>query len=321
MLAEGREELNFEKAKDAYRHVQQTITRGESLELYADVVRMLPDHIKPECVEKLMEIQEDVREEPQSRSTAHKKRQRNDDLGRSIPAGASDNPVSVKDLMVSGPKKRRKSNQSRDFSDAGAYGKDHLEIEGGLDVAASSLRHTGLKKAQSSERLLGQARTTMSRNERAGDEGKEGGSKGKSKGKGKKAVEEEKEWAASQYERTGPSPSDDAEVEAEAVPMVGFTTAAALHRRRRNATTCASRSCSPEVPITNTPRTLDPSPRECASLQSNPCLDVYASCIVEEEEEFGLSVSLTQTADAGSECHRVLARTRHLLAPATSSAC
>ncbi|KAL1671341.1 P-loop containing nucleoside triphosphate hydrolase protein, partial [Schizophyllum commune] len=63
LLAEGREELNFEKAKDAYRHVQQTITRGESLELYADVVRMLPDHIKPECVEKLMEIQEYVREE------------------------------------------------------------------------------------------------------------------------------------------------------------------------------------------------------------------------------------------------------------------
>ncbi|KAI5898666.1 P-loop containing nucleoside triphosphate hydrolase protein, partial [Schizophyllum commune H4-8] len=48
LLAEGREELNLEKAKEAYKHVQQSITRGESLELYADVDRMLPDHIKPE---------------------------------------------------------------------------------------------------------------------------------------------------------------------------------------------------------------------------------------------------------------------------------
>ncbi|KAL1739408.1 P-loop containing nucleoside triphosphate hydrolase protein [Schizophyllum fasciatum] len=58
LLAEGREELNLEKAKDAYKQVQQSIVRGEALELYADVDRMLPDHIKPECLEQIMEIEE-----------------------------------------------------------------------------------------------------------------------------------------------------------------------------------------------------------------------------------------------------------------------
>ncbi|KAL1682022.1 hypothetical protein EV122DRAFT_204431 [Schizophyllum commune] len=288
LLAEGREELNLEKAKEAYKHVQQSITRGESLELYADVDRMLPDHIKPECLEKVMEIQEYVREEPRSRSaasrsnstansTASKKRKRNDDPGRNIPAGASNTFVSVKDLIVAGAKKRKTSIKERDFSDAGTDDEDDLAIEAGLDVDPSSFRRTASEKAPSIKRKAGEARklkraaTTAgpAKSRRKKTDGEE--DKTKSKGKGKKKKEEKKEWTASQLARAGASDSDDMEVEAEAVPMMGFQTVSPRKRKKR-----VSLSSSPERPIRapidieSSPEPDMPSPQRSPSVHSSP---------------------------------------------------
>jgi hypothetical protein len=70
LLAEGREETNWNKAREAYNDVQKSIVRGEQLELYDDVERLLPDHIKPECLEMVMDIEE------YDRSTAEKSREK-----------------------------------------------------------------------------------------------------------------------------------------------------------------------------------------------------------------------------------------------------
>ncbi|KAG6845650.1 hypothetical protein H0H87_005857 [Tephrocybe sp. NHM501043] len=146
LLAEGREELNLDKAKDAYKEVQKTIIRGEQLELYSDVPRLLPDHVKPECLEKTMEIQEYIRDDgkknvtKQTRSpTAGTKRKRNDDISRNIPAGASTGFVSVADLLVKNPKKQKKtkpSSRKKDFEAAGEDDDTDMDIESGIISAA-----------------------------------------------------------------------------------------------------------------------------------------------------------------------------------------
>lgn len=113
LLAEDREEFNLEKARAAYKEVQKSIARGDDLEFYADVERLLPDHAKPAPLERVMEIKPYVRED---RSKARRsptkaangtKRKRNDDMMRNIPAGASTTFVSVAELIVKGSKKRK----------------------------------------------------------------------------------------------------------------------------------------------------------------------------------------------------------------------
>jgi len=54
LLAEGREENNWHEAQVKYREVQKTIVRGDQLELYKDVPRLLPDCVKPSCIEVRM---------------------------------------------------------------------------------------------------------------------------------------------------------------------------------------------------------------------------------------------------------------------------
>ncbi|XP_006454793.1 hypothetical protein AGABI2DRAFT_190027, partial [Agaricus bisporus var. bisporus H97] len=63
LLAEEREEFNLEKARLTYKEVQRAISRGDNLEFYSDVKRLLPDHIKPLPLERIMEIKPYVREE------------------------------------------------------------------------------------------------------------------------------------------------------------------------------------------------------------------------------------------------------------------
>lgn len=141
LLAEGREEFNLDKANDTYKEVQKTIWRGEKLELYADVERLLPEHIKPQCLEKVMEIQEYVREEGRKKGKSNSentsptkttKRKRNDDVTRNIPTGASTGFVSVADLLVKGTKKRKKVPTPKDFELAGQDDDTDKEIESGL---------------------------------------------------------------------------------------------------------------------------------------------------------------------------------------------
>ncbi|KAF8078356.1 hypothetical protein FPV67DRAFT_1465011 [Lyophyllum atratum] len=139
LLAEGREELNLEKAKDTYKEVQKTILRGEQLELYSDVPRLLPEHMKPACLEKEMEIQEYVRDEGKKKTLeprspkAGTKRKRNDDVSRNIPASAATGFVSVADLLVKGSKKQKQALiQKKDFHLAGEDDDTDMDIESGL---------------------------------------------------------------------------------------------------------------------------------------------------------------------------------------------
>ena len=141
LLAEGREELNFDKAKDTHKEVQKTILRGNQLELYADVKRLLPEHIKPECLEKQMEIEEYVRDESKrnradGRSpTKGTKRKRNDDVLRNIPTGASAGFVSVAELVLKGAKKQKKPAVVKDLEFAGQDDDTDMELESGLVLA------------------------------------------------------------------------------------------------------------------------------------------------------------------------------------------
>ncbi|KAJ6574861.1 hypothetical protein B0H19DRAFT_1126072 [Mycena capillaripes] len=139
LLSEGREEHNMNKAKDTYKEVQKTIVRGDQLELYGDVERLLPDHIKPECLEKEMEIQEYVREEGRKKRSGSKerdppkgaKRKRNDEVSRNIPDGASTGFISVAKLLVKGSSNKRKK-VARDFEQAGQDDETDMEIESGI---------------------------------------------------------------------------------------------------------------------------------------------------------------------------------------------
>ena len=143
LLAEIREELNWDKAHDTYGELQKCIVRGDQLELYGDIPRLLPDHLRPQVLEKRMEIEEYVREESGRKkasviaedgepTVSGKKRKRNDDIDRNIPPGASRGFVSVTDLLVKGKKKKKKV-KSTEFNDALADDDStDMELEGNL---------------------------------------------------------------------------------------------------------------------------------------------------------------------------------------------
>ncbi|KAF4572694.1 3'-5' DNA helicase [Pleurotus pulmonarius] len=138
LLAEGREEQNFDKAKDAYSHVQKSICSGEDLELYGDVERLIPSHIKPECLEKAMDIVEYVRSDEYRRigrtksagKNAEKepraqKRKRNDAPDRNMPYGAISGFVAASKLT----KKRKIKISDKELEAAGVDNSSDLEIE------------------------------------------------------------------------------------------------------------------------------------------------------------------------------------------------
>jgi len=141
LLAEIREELNWDKAHDTYGELQKCIVRGDQLELYGDTPRLLPDHLRPQVLEKRMEIEEYVREqlgrkkasvtvEDGQPAVGGKKRKRNDNIDRNIPPGASRGFVTVADLLVKGKKKKIKLTK---FDDALAEDDStDMELEGRL---------------------------------------------------------------------------------------------------------------------------------------------------------------------------------------------
>ncbi|KAH9937493.1 uncharacterized protein B0H18DRAFT_1081663 [Fomitopsis serialis] len=210
LLAEGREDRNWEKAKEKYKDVQDYIVKADELELYADVERLLPDHVKPECVERVMEIEEYVREEkvPRKGSRADangspkgKKRKRDDDPLRSIPAGASSSFVNVKDLLVKGAKGRRKRNVDVDPEKyTGEDDDDDLEIEAGIFGARRAASTSAISRGGKTKRPR-RAKTVASTE-----------SAERPKKKTKKAVAR-LELTESQMARMAADDSDDAEIE------------------------------------------------------------------------------------------------------------
>ncbi|KAI0048421.1 P-loop containing nucleoside triphosphate hydrolase protein [Auriscalpium vulgare] len=224
LLAEGREELNWNKAQEAYSDVQQSIVRGEQLEFYADVERLLPDSVKPECVEMVMEIEEYDRAATEKTRTAAspgkgaKKRKRNDDAGRNMPAGASTGFVTVADLLrkQGGTKKRKKDEGTKenaaftveDLAVAGCDDEDDEAIEAGPLAAPRRTASTpAVPKKKSTKAKVKRASTMVETAKKT---------KAKKKSKAKQPSPEpepEKELTLSQFERQGAEDSDDMEIE------------------------------------------------------------------------------------------------------------
>jgi ATP-dependent DNA helicase MPH1 len=156
--------MNWNKAREAYNDVQRSIVRGEQLEFYNDVERLLPDHVKPECLEMVMEIEEYSRPTTEkSREDAiqepSKKRKRNNDPTRDIPPGACTGFVSVADLLVKQKVKRRKKTTKFD-EHAGLDDNTDEEIEAGL-FAPRRAASTSATFAKPPKTKLKRAKTTV----------------------------------------------------------------------------------------------------------------------------------------------------------------
>ncbi|KAJ1311629.1 hypothetical protein OPQ81_010105 [Rhizoctonia solani] len=119
LLAEIREERNWDKAKESYRDVQQAIIDGSSIELFNDAARMIPEGSQPQCIEKKLDIEPYDREvhgdltgkrlrTKAEGSTGAKKRKRNSDVSRNVPEGALLGFVTAASLTV-----RKKSSKKR----------------------------------------------------------------------------------------------------------------------------------------------------------------------------------------------------------------
>ena len=138
--------------------------RGEQLELYDDVERLLPDHIKPQCLEMVMEIEEYDRsttEKPRENTTQDpsKKRKRNNDPTRDIPPGACTGFVSVAELVEKQKGKKRK--KATKFDDtAGLDDETDEEIEAGL-FAPRRAASTSATSAKPAKTKLKRAKTTV----------------------------------------------------------------------------------------------------------------------------------------------------------------
>ena len=144
LCAENREEFNVDRAKASYKEVQQTIYNGSQIELYGDVERLLPDHIKPQCLEKEMPVTPYV-PEPRYSKKADKeaakgskaKRKRNADVQRNIPAMASMGFIRASDLNGKGSKRRKRTqpDEEKDFDMQGVDDDTDKELESGMIMA------------------------------------------------------------------------------------------------------------------------------------------------------------------------------------------
>ncbi|KDR84769.1 hypothetical protein GALMADRAFT_217833 [Galerina marginata CBS 339.88] len=240
LLAEGREEKNIEKAESTYKEVQKVVNKGELYELYGDVERLIPDHIKPECIERVVEIEEYVREDGRKKGSPKKrapaagtKRKRNDDFARNIPDGASTGFVSVRDLVVKGTKKRKKVTLAKDFDARGQDDDTDEDIESG--------------------RVLAPPRRTQS-----AAPGPSAAGKGAPKGKLKKSAtlggskahkkKKVKEYTSSQFSKQGADDSDDMDIE-QGVVLPSISTKGKAKSRSR-------------TPVLALSLTSDPSPEK-----------------------------------------------------------
>ncbi|KAF8499186.1 P-loop containing nucleoside triphosphate hydrolase protein [Russula emetica] len=208
LLAEGREEMNWNKAREAYNDVQRCIVRGEQLELYDDVERLLPDHIKPQCLEMLMEIEEYDRSatEKSRESTTQdpsKKRKRNNDPTRDIPPGACAGFVSVAELLVKQTVKRRKKG-TKFNENAGLDDDTDEEIEAGLFAPRRAASTSAATSAKPPKTKLKRAKTAV-----------DGGKKRQTTRKKTKACvgADIPESSPSQFLRKGADDSDDMAIE------------------------------------------------------------------------------------------------------------
>ncbi|KAJ4476760.1 hypothetical protein J3R30DRAFT_3488690 [Lentinula aciculospora] len=233
LLAEGREEHNFDKAQSSYEDVQASIIYGSHLEYYADVKRLLPDNVQPKCLEKNMEIIPYVRDEaPKKRGEGDNstkkgvKRKRNDDIGRNIPQGASTGFVKVTDLLVKEKgKKAKKIRESKNFEALGEDDEDDLDLASGVFGASKVL-----KKSKSAVAPKSKTGTGALRKAKTLDPDKPKKTR-KRKGK-EEEVSKLMEWTASQLQAKGIDDSDDMEIENGILSMKPNRSLSSLSPRR-----------------------------------------------------------------------------------------
>ncbi|EPQ60917.1 P-loop containing nucleoside triphosphate hydrolase protein [Gloeophyllum trabeum ATCC 11539] len=263
LVAENREEANWAKAKTKYQEVQQSIVRGEDLQLYSDVERLLPDDVNPQCIEMEMDIQEYVRDTKEKTVAAvsegnsprkSKKRKRNDDPLRNVPAGAASGFLSVRDLIAKGAPKKRKKNAKGFDEQAGEDDDVDAELEGGL---FTSRRCASTPAAESSPKPK-KLRKTKTAVEAAKA----------TKTKKRKTVVPQ--ITSSQLSRRGEDDSDDMEIER----------GLALQRRPSPPVVSPMPSSSPPRPTSERDQTIPSSP------------DVPLADIIEIESESPSELSL-----------------------------
>ncbi|KAI0824139.1 hypothetical protein BC628DRAFT_444999 [Trametes gibbosa] len=250
LLAQGREEHNWQKAQSNYQEVQHFIVRASDLEVYGDVSRLIPDDIDPQPVEMEMEIEEYVREERVSRKGSlakgdsvgdkSKKRKRDDDPLRNVPAAAAKGFVSVKELLVkNGGGKRAKKLQQVDLAHADEDDSDDEEIETGSVFvgprrAASTSAVTGKGKGKGKQTLT-RSKTTVGSNKKAAATAR------------KKASNPSAKATSTQLERVSEDDSDDLAIE-RGVKLTKYASAI----RNPNSAVAGGprgRSSSPEIPL------------------------------------------------------------------------
>ena len=208
LLAQGREEANWNKAQETYQQVQHAIVNGDQLELYGDVGRLIPDDINPVCKEQIMEIEEYVRDKPKARgsraadsptkTSAGKKRKRNVDPGRNIPEGATRGFVPVSELILRAAKKRQKDEFTLDNLESLKSDDDDRDLEenfsglkrttsdAGPVTAAAKAKKKPLKRSKTAADGGQRKRTTKS----AAGKGKKSPAKPPAKSKRTKKVTE-----------------------------------------------------------------------------------------------------------------------------------
>ena len=155
LVAEGKEEDNFSKAKAAYADVQKAIVNGDQLVLYGDAERLIPDGIRPQVCEKVMPI-EPYHSLPDG--LLGTKRKRSDGGPRSVPAGRIEGFMTAKSLIKtskgSASKVKATRKQAKSILDMNAVsdGESGGETDMDLDAAlAARVRPSGSRGDYSSD--------------------------------------------------------------------------------------------------------------------------------------------------------------------------
>ncbi|WAR52194.1 hypothetical protein PtB15_1B633 [Puccinia triticina] len=119
LIAEGREDKNWEKAQDQYQHVQNALLSKKVLELYEDCERLVPEEVRPTPVDKELDVQPYIAEQvelaaapPSGRKKKEKATKRKRPGVEDIPAGGVYGFVSAKDYAV-GPKSKAEGLRQR----------------------------------------------------------------------------------------------------------------------------------------------------------------------------------------------------------------
>ena len=264
LLSEDREERNWDKADDNYKDVQQFIIKAEQLELYDDVERLIPDNIKPECIEMTMDIEEYVREDPNlKKGLKTAKRVRNDDAMRNIPTGASTSFVSVKDLLQKA--KRKKATQFDE--NAGEDDSDDQQITAG--ITANYRRTLSMPDSTS------QTKKKLRRNATA--------PKSSSKARTTKKQLPDLKPSPKDFDEANSDDSDD-----EAINRGLFTTAKAVMNDTSRSRKTTKRSVASRMPSDSPPHTPPRTKQQVVSIEISSSPDqALSGQFVDEDDHDG----------------------------------